>query len=73
MKTVIIFLITIYQQLFSPLLKQLLGVKVQCRYSPTCSEYTKQKVSQDGVVKGLLAGAMRISHCQPFGKAYGYR
>lgn len=72
MKKLVIGLITVYQSLFSPLLKQLLGVKVQCRYSPSCSAYTKHAVATHGVWKGLLMGGKRVLQCQPFTKAYGY-
>ena len=42
-----------------------------CKYTPCCSEYTRQAVEKYGVVKGLLLGAWRILRCNPFSKG-GY-
>jgi len=38
-----------------------------CRFIPTCSEYTYQAVEKYGVVKGLFLGIKRISRCHPWG------
>ncbi len=35
-----------------------------CRYSPTCSEYTKQMIIEKGVIKGLGLGFRRILSCR---------
>jgi uncharacterized protein len=35
-----------------------------CKYTPTCSEYTKQMVEQYGVTKGLWLGGKRILSCR---------
>ncbi len=58
MKTIIIFLIKIYQWFskFTPPV---------CRFTPTCSEYTKQAILKYGVLKGLWLGIKRISKCHP--------
>jgi len=42
-----------------------------CRFIPTCSEYTKQAIIMYGTFKGIKLGAKRIIKCHPFGK-YGY-
>ena len=42
-----------------------------CRFTPTCSEYTKKALIEFGVLKGLRLGFVRILKCHPFGK-YGY-
>ncbi len=42
-----------------------------CRFIPTCSEYTKIKIKEKGVIKGSLLGIKRILKCHPFGKS-GY-
>lgn len=34
-----------------------------CRFSPTCSEYTKKMVKQHGVIKGLKKGLKQIKDC----------
>lgn len=38
-----------------------------CRFSPTCSEYTKQSVSLYGV-RGVSMGLRQLLHCHPFAK-----
>jgi putative membrane protein insertion efficiency factor len=38
-----------------------------CRFTPTCSEYTYQAVEKYGVWKGLALGIKRILKCHPFG------
>ncbi|MCR4305886.1 MAG: membrane protein insertion efficiency factor YidD [Candidatus Daviesbacteria bacterium] len=35
-----------------------------CRYNPTCSEYTKQKIKKFGVSRGILFGLKRIWSCR---------
>ena len=42
-----------------------------CKYYPTCSEYTKQAIKKYGVVKGTIKGIIRILKCNPFSKG-GY-
>jgi putative membrane protein insertion efficiency factor len=37
-----------------------------CRFNPTCSEYTRQAISHFGIVKGLVLGLVRISRCHPW-------
>jgi putative membrane protein insertion efficiency factor len=59
------FLITCYQKSLSPLIGQ------QCRFIPTCSEYTKQAIIKHGFFKGCYLGFKRIIRCNPFGK-HGY-
>ncbi|MFH1671458.1 MAG: membrane protein insertion efficiency factor YidD [Candidatus Portnoybacteria bacterium] len=70
MKLIILFLIKIYQKTISPdhgyfPILRLLG---QCRHYPTCSQYTYDKVNQEGTLKGLWLGIRRISTCHPWGK-----
>lgn len=38
-----------------------------CRFVPTCSEYTYQAVEKYGVMKGLGLGLVRILKCRPGG------
>ena len=42
-----------------------------CRYTPTCSEYTICALERYGFVKGWFKGIKRILSCNPFG-GYGY-
>lgn len=35
-----------------------------CKYSPTCSEYTKQVILELGVIKGSWLGMKRLWRCR---------
>tara|TARA_B100001769_G_scaffold226894_1_gene188281 strand:- start:92 stop:334 length:243 start_codon:yes stop_codon:yes gene_type:complete len=61
----IITLIKFYQFFISPLLGN------NCRYLPTCSEYTIVSLKQYGLIKGLGLSFKRISKCHPWG-SHGY-
>ena len=65
LKNIAISLINLYKYLISPLLGN------NCRYLPTCSEYTKESIIKYGVVKGFWLGLKRITKCHPWGKG-GY-
>jgi len=39
-----------------------------CRFTPTCSEYTKKAIEKYGSFKGIWMGIKRILRCHPFGK-----
>lgn len=58
-KKLFIILIELYQKIskFTPSV---------CRFTPTCSEYTKQAILKYGLVKGLWFGTKRICKCHPF-------
>jgi putative membrane protein insertion efficiency factor len=60
-KSLFLFLIRFYQGSISPMLPP------SCRYSPTCSEYTKQAVIKYGAAKGLWLGIRRLARCHPWG------
>ena len=36
-----------------------------CRFTPTCSEYTRQAILKYGVIKGGWLGVKRICRCHP--------
>ena len=38
-----------------------------CRFYPTCSEYTKEAINKYGFIKGWFLGIKRIIKCNPFG------
>jgi putative membrane protein insertion efficiency factor len=52
-------LIRIYQKLVSPNLGD------NCRYRPTCSQYTVEAISKFGVFRGGWLGMKRIGRCHP--------
>ncbi|OGL43759.1 MAG: membrane protein insertion efficiency factor YidD [Candidatus Schekmanbacteria bacterium RBG_13_48_7] len=60
MSCVIIFLIKIYQKNISIFLPPV------CRFTPSCSEYTKLAVMKYGAVTGTWKGIKRIFKCNPF-------
>lgn len=65
MKKFLIYLINKYQKYISPSLKN------NCKFYPTCSEYTKQAIEKYGAFKGAFYGIKRIVKCNPFSKG-GY-
>lgn len=58
----VITIIKVYQKFISPQLGK------NCRYYPTCSEYTIQAVDKYGIIKGSILGIIRILKCNPFSK-----
>jgi len=68
MKKIVIGAITIYQKTISPdhgLFRSNFPYGY-CRHYPSCSEYTKQSVETNGVLKGLIDGFFRILRCNPY-------
>lgn len=65
MRSVALRMIRFYQRFVSP------GLGSNCRFYPSCSEYTYQAVEKYGVVRGSLMGGWRILRCNPFNKG-GY-
>ena len=57
----ILLIIKIYQTVLSPILPS------TCRYSPTCSEYTKQSLIKFGLIKGGMISIKRMIKCNPWG------
>jgi uncharacterized protein len=56
-----LLIIKLYQYFISPLLK------TNCRYLPTCSEYTIIALKEHGLIKGLRLSLKRIFSCHPYG------
>jgi uncharacterized protein len=65
MKTLVVFLITVYQKAVSP------AFPPSCRFVPTCSQYAKEAVLKHGVLKGAYLAVRRLLRCHPF-HAGGY-
>lgn len=55
-----VLLILGYQKLLSPLLG------ANCRFYPTCSQYTRLAIEKYGVIRGIWKGARRIARCHPW-------
>lgn len=62
MKNTLLLIINFYQNFISGVLKNILGLNAMCKFSPTCSEYTKQMVRKHGAF-GIILGAKRIGVC----------
>ena len=39
-----------------------------CKFQPTCSEYTAQSIDKFGLLAGLAKGILRTLRCNPFSK-----
>lgn len=72
MKKIVITLIKLYKASYpfrEPLIRMFVSPEsLECRFSPTCSEYTIRAIEKYGVAKGLFYGARRISRCHPGSK-----
>ena len=53
-------MVRFYQRALSPLLGS------NCRFSPTCSQYTIEAIEKYGAVRGIWKGVTRIVRCHPF-------
>lgn len=58
-------LIKIYQYGISPLFGP------RCRFTPSCSQYTYEAITEHSIIKGIYLGIKRILRCNPFFKG-GY-
>jgi len=58
-RDVLVGLIRIYQKLVSP------NLGANCRYRPTCSQYTVEAIDRFGVIRGGWLGVTRIGRCHP--------
>ena len=61
----LIIVIRIYQLIISPLLGS------NCRFLPTCSEYSIESFKSHGLIKGFFLTFKRIMKCHPWGD-HGY-
>ncbi len=60
MRKLALLLIRGYQLIVSPWLG------ANCRYYPSCSQYTAEAVDRYGALRGSWMGARRILRCHPF-------
>ncbi len=60
MKKAILKIIKTYQKAISPLLGH------NCRFYPSCSEYSLKAIEKHGALKGLKKSFFRILKCHPF-------
>ncbi|MBN1879298.1 membrane protein insertion efficiency factor YidD [bacterium] len=60
MRWVVSGLLGWYKRLVSPILPE------ACRFSPTCSVYTRSAVEKYGVIQGLWLGIKRLLRCHPW-------
>ncbi|HSA84487.1 MAG TPA: membrane protein insertion efficiency factor YidD [Patescibacteria group bacterium] len=68
MRSFVLWLLTGYQIIVSPLLHQLLGQQTACRYAVSCSAYAKLVIKEHGVLRGGKMALIRLLSCQPFSK-----
>lgn len=60
-KKSILFLLYIYKKIISPVLRP------ACRFFPTCSDYAKDVIQNEGVFKGGKLALKRLLKCHPWG------
>jgi len=66
----VLWLIRLYQKTISPdhgFFKHWFSPGY-CRFYPTCSEYSYQKIKKEGLIIGLPKSLWRILRCNPWGK-----
>ncbi len=61
MKYLLIKLIILYQKTIGFFLVP------SCRFTPSCSEYTKLSIMRFGVAKGMYLSSKRLLKCNPWG------
>lgn len=68
MKNIILWFIQFYKKnepIRLEIGRQLQLAPSDCKFQPTCSEYTYQAVEKYGVLKGITLGIKRIVRCNP--------
>jgi len=62
-KKIFIFIIKVYQLLLSPIFGK------QCRFTPTCSNYSKEAIEMHGPFSGMILTIKRLLRCHPWAKS----
>ena len=60
MRTILIAFIKAYRYLLSPFLGN------NCRFHPSCSEYTETAIRRFGPLRGTWLGIRRLGRCHPW-------
>ena len=60
MAKLLIYIIRLYQKVSLST-----GIR-NCRFYPTCSQYTVQALEKYGLIKGTYLGIKRVVKCNPF-------
>ena len=53
-----------YKSVLSPILHAI--SPTQCKFLPTCSEYTYIAISRHGLLRGTALACIRVFHCHPW-------
>jgi len=61
-QSLLINLVRVYKAAISPFLGR------NCRFYPSCSDYTIQAIQKHGSIKGSMMAVWRIFRCNPFNK-----
>jgi hypothetical protein len=65
MKSLALAMLRVYKAIISPYMPG------SCRFSPTCSEYAAEAITEYGVIKGAAKTVSRLARCRP-GAEGGY-
>ena len=61
LSSLLLFMIYLYQKFISPMMP------ASCRYTPTCSQYSKESIIKYGPLKGAYLAFKRVIKCHPWG------
>ena len=65
MRSIVIFPFIIFIKLYQFFISPFLGLN--CRFNPTCSNYSINSLKKHGLIVGLYYSILRISKCHPWG------
>ena len=70
MKKLILLIIVGYKKIFFLFRCARLPVFLytDCKFIPSCSDYTAESINKHGVCKGLIRSSIRILKCSPFSR-----